>query len=544
MTSDDHADSQVSLEEIPSNSIVEPPTSIVGIMKCLGPGLIIAGSIVGSGELIATTKTGAQAGISLLWLIVIGCVIKVFVQVELGRYTITHGETTLEALDKVPGPRARANWIVWFWLIMTLVSLGQLGGIVGGVGQAAAISFPFTGDYRNAIKVPTQSEVKTFLMWKDDRENSSQRLDKLSQEKREIVLRAQKTIAKQLDDLEPEIREDVLDHARRDEPRPDPRTWDDKIWASIIAVFTALLLYFGRYNLIQSVSIGLVVGFTFITVGNVVALQLTDEWHIPFDELKKGLFFSLPEGGGKKDAIFTALAAFGIIGVGAAELIAYPYWCLEKGYAKFTGPRTDDPAWAKRANGWMRVMRYDAFTAMVIYTVATIAFFLMGVAVLHREGLDPDGMRMVSTLATAYVPVFGEYARWLFLIGAIAVLYSTYMVANAGYARMYADGLRVFGILKNPTEESRQQCVARFSFVLPLICLAVFLTGANPVVLILASGITQSTMLPFIGLSALYFRYQRTDRRLSPGLIWDTLLILSAIGLLISGSWGIVKQVL
>ncbi len=35
--------------------------------------------------------------------------------------------------------------------------------------------------------------------------------------------------------------------------------------------------------------------------------------------------------------IGTALATFGIIGVGAAELVVYPYWCLEKGYARFTG---------------------------------------------------------------------------------------------------------------------------------------------------------------------------------------------------------------
>src|SRR5690606_3127380 len=84
--------------------VVDPPKYFWRILRQIGPGLIIAGSIVGSGELIATTKTGAQAGISLLWLIIIGCLIKVFVQIELGRYTITHGETTLSALDRVPGP--------------------------------------------------------------------------------------------------------------------------------------------------------------------------------------------------------------------------------------------------------------------------------------------------------------------------------------------------------------------------------------------------------------------------------------------------------
>ena len=44
------------------------------------------------------------------WLIVLGCVIKVFAQIELGRHAVTHGQTTLSALNSVPGPRWRLNW--------------------------------------------------------------------------------------------------------------------------------------------------------------------------------------------------------------------------------------------------------------------------------------------------------------------------------------------------------------------------------------------------------------------------------------------------
>ncbi len=98
---------------------------------------------------------------------------------------------------------------------------------------------------------------------------------------------------------------------------------------------------------------------------------------------------------------------------------------------------------------------------MVVYTIATLAFFLMGVAVLHSEGLDPDGMRMVSTLARAYVPVFGEYAGWLFLIGALAVLYSTFLVATAGNARMWTDSFKLFGLLDRNNEKSHDRTVRR-----------------------------------------------------------------------------------
>ena len=133
----------------PESGIETPPTTIRGILSRLGPGLIIAGSIVGSGELIATTATGAQAGFTLLWLILIGCVIKVFVQVELGRHSLISGRRTMTAMNDVPGPRfavrgVGANWLVCYWILVFLVSIGQLGGIVGGVGQALAISAPLT----------------------------------------------------------------------------------------------------------------------------------------------------------------------------------------------------------------------------------------------------------------------------------------------------------------------------------------------------------------------------------------------------------------
>ena len=140
------------------SAIQEPPKKFSKILTKIGPGLIIAGSIVGSGELIATTSTGAKAGFTLLWLIIIGCIIKVFVQVELGRFTLTNGITTIRGLNMLPGPRVegKGNWFIWYWFVMFAFIMGQLGGIVGGVGQAMSISMPLTeegrvfNEYRNA----------------------------------------------------------------------------------------------------------------------------------------------------------------------------------------------------------------------------------------------------------------------------------------------------------------------------------------------------------------------------------------------------------
>ena len=45
-----------------SSSIKEPPTNLFKALRQIGPGLILAGSIVGTGELIATTSLGTGPG--------------------------------------------------------------------------------------------------------------------------------------------------------------------------------------------------------------------------------------------------------------------------------------------------------------------------------------------------------------------------------------------------------------------------------------------------------------------------------------------------
>ncbi|MEZ6062752.1 MAG: Nramp family divalent metal transporter [Planctomycetaceae bacterium] len=528
------------LDRRQSGDIVEPPTSLWAIVRQIGPGLIIAANIVGSGELIMTTKTGAQAGIALLWLILIGCLVKVFVQLELGRFTISHGETTLSALSRVPGPRLkRVNWVVLLWAIMMLTTVGQLGGIVGGVGQAMALTFPFTGDYRDAVRIPAETDIQAYAKFVSGGADSE-----VSPEQAQRDAKRMAWIKRDLDALG-DHGTVLLNMAIEGQPLVDEKgnsltelnTIDQKIWVIVIGFLTAWLLFVGRYRLIERFAVVLVVSFTVITMGNVISLQQTDQYALSGEYIMRGLMFGLPEG---KHALLTALATFGIIGVGATELISYPYWCLEKGYARSAGPRESNDAWLKRAVGWYRVMKFDAFASMVIYTIATAAFFLMGVAVLHSEGRDPEKNRLVSTLAESYVPVFGEYARWLFLFGAIAVLYSTYLVANASNARMVADFIGVLGLSTSDADSTeRRRLVTIWSVILPLACVVVFLTYEAPVLLIATAGMAQAVMLPVIGISSIYFRYRETDVRLRPGVVWDTLLITSCLALLIAGTWGL-----
>ena len=127
-------------------AIREPPVGWAGSLRYLGPGLILSASIVGSGELIATTTAGAQVGFVLLWFVLVSCLVKVAIQVEFARWTIATGTPALAGFNRVPPRFGRAGWINWLFVVMVASKVLQLSGIVGGTAIAFSILFPIGGD--------------------------------------------------------------------------------------------------------------------------------------------------------------------------------------------------------------------------------------------------------------------------------------------------------------------------------------------------------------------------------------------------------------
>ena len=150
-----------------------PPKTFWKTVAALGPGIILASSIVGSGELIATTVVGAKVGFSLLWLIILGCGVKVAAQIEIGRNAITWGRTPLASFDRVPGPRvAGRGWIYWCWAVMMILIVVQQGGILAGVGQSLAAALPLTTSGRVAgtfYEDLAKAEIDTALAKREGR---------------------------------------------------------------------------------------------------------------------------------------------------------------------------------------------------------------------------------------------------------------------------------------------------------------------------------------------------------------------------------------
>ena len=82
-----------------------------------------------------------------------------------------------------------------------------------------------------------------------------------------------------------------------------------------------------------------------------------------------------------------------------------------------------------------------------------------------------------------------------------------------------------------------------FCAVLPTVSFFLFLTVADPVLMVAFGGVMQGLSLPFIAGAAVFLRYRRTDRRITPGLLWDVFLWASLLGLTLAAAYTLWAEV-
>ncbi len=428
--------------QLDPRDILEPPVGFANILRKIGPGIVLAASIVGSGELIATTALGAKVGYTMLWLVIVSCFIKAVVQAFLGRYVIARAETGLDAVNRIPGPRGRKiNWVVVAWALMVFMVLFQIAAMFIGVSQ---VMFQVTG-------------------------------------------------------------------------------WPVGMWVIVFWVLTLVLLLGGGYSRMEKLAMVKVGLFTFITL--LAAVLLIGSPTFSVGEMVSGFTFQLPTEG-----MAIAIAVFGITGVGATELYVYTYWCVEKGYARYTGPHDNTEAWRRRARGWATVMNVDVVLSMLVYTIATVAFYLLGAGILHAMGQVPKGADMIPVLSNIYTQTLGGWAQYLFYIGAIIILFGTIVAATAGHARMCSDLMRIMGVFSHDDLRARNRWRDIFVVILTVIPVCMFwIFGQAPVQMVTWGGMAQAAMLPIISCATLYLYYKHMRHTLSASSWMVALLWVAAI---------------
>ncbi len=401
-----------------------PPKTFIGKLKLIGPGIILAASAIGSGELILTPRAGALFGLSIAWIILISVVYKLFLTLGLARYTIATGEDIFVGFSHLPGPR---NWFVWVMGVIYLIGAVGYSGISLACGSALYALFPSLSMLQ---------------------------------------------------------------------------------WAVIVVVFAYVLLLSGSYNPVEKaaflLSFVLIVGVLY----SLAALRPGAAWFL------QGVLPRLPAGSGQ-----TAVSLLGWTAGGTSTLI-YSFWILEKGIG---GGRTE----GKDFKGWLSLIRLDTGISYLLMFLISFAFLTIGVMVLSTAG--PDGGPLVpareettSVLSRLLTVATGPQTKFIFLVAAFAILYSTVIGLVDGKSRALRSAVRM--IFPGTMRVSEKNMYRIFATLMCLIIFA-FLFTKSPVVLIVLISAVEAPVLSISAIVLIYLVQKKLPRSMRPGFLWYAVIV-------------------
>ena len=287
-------------------------------------------------------------------------------------------------------------------------------------------------------------------------------------------------------------------------------------WVVTACFVTWFILYLGSYQSLEKILLAMVFFFSVVTLVIAIAMQSTS-YAFTSEQIIGGLSFSFPF-----EHTALALAVFGFTGISFGEIMAYTYWCLEKGYAKPGGDVSEKKAWIK-------IMQTDVWATVFFVTLGTLPFFLLGAAVLNTLGLYPppegETLDIIQLLLNNFTKILGSWAKWLFIPLAFFVLFSTLLSGTAAFTRTISDYLISMGLVIEQ-ENTRSNLIKIIAFVIPMFSAIAYFLLPNPITLILIAGIWAALGLPIINFGALFLT-NRLRKDLQPQLLTKIILFLT-----------------
>ena len=251
---------------------------------------------------------------------------------------------------------------------------------------------------------------------------------------------------------------------------------DGVVCTGLIAITASIILSTGSYRWLERISLPMVLLFTLATLICSIAMQFT-EFRTTSADIIEGLTPDI--------TIFIALAAlalsaYGYTGTTSGDITAYTYWCIEKGYPSYVGSDRSDPNWESHARGWMKVLHTDVWLALIIVTCATIPYYVLGAGVLNTLGIVPEGNdATISALSNIFTQTLGQWAVWMFSIGAFFILFSTVLSGVGAGGRTIPDYLIEMGFMERSNLALRKSIIRWYLGALPLVAFTIYLFVPN-----------------------------------------------------------------
>lgn len=150
----------------------EKPARSSGPLAIIGPGLLVAATGVGAGDLATGALTGSRLGVAVLWAVLLGAIIKFVLNEGLARWQLSTGSTVLEGTARHFGRAAIIAFLaylcVWsFFVGSALMSACGIAAhailplgdpstdkiVYGVIHSVVALGLVFAGGYRLFEKV-------------------------------------------------------------------------------------------------------------------------------------------------------------------------------------------------------------------------------------------------------------------------------------------------------------------------------------------------------------------------------------------------------
>ena len=441
------------------------------MLRIFGPGAIIASVTIGSGETVFASRGGAVFGYAMLWCFVGGGLMK-FVQVYTSaRYITLTGEHPIERWKYLPGPE---GWAVWLLAIMTVLCFPLwLSGLPKMLGGLAVWILGFEG----------------IAMWGDAR-----------------------------------------------------------VWGTafvVLAIAITMIQSYGALEKFQTV----VVGVLLLSILTAAAAARPDWLAVLLGTFVPSMPGYEPWLASKYPAV-AARSAFvemgvylGAIGGGTQDYFGYIGMLREKAWG-LMGRRVQDTAGGVKiatdehnvrlGKAWLRAPLIDSGVSFACVVIFTMAFMILGAAVLRPQHIVPEGMQLLSVQADFLVRMHPALV-YLYQFGVFTAFFGTIMAAYELYARTTHECFRpIVRRVREASVASIRPWVVGYCGVGGV---AIMWMGGNPVTIVTPAAIFGGVLT--CGLWCLLMVW--TDRRFLPESLrmgWPLLLLNMLSGLFLT-AWGI-----
>ncbi len=119
------------------------------IKNNLGPGLIFAAVAVGTSHVVQSTRAGATYGLSMIFLVVLVCLVKYPTYLFSSRYAAITGETVIDGYAK------RGKWFLYIFLALIMIELSV---------ATSAASLVTSGIIKSVFNIPMETTVLSMLL--------------------------------------------------------------------------------------------------------------------------------------------------------------------------------------------------------------------------------------------------------------------------------------------------------------------------------------------------------------------------------------------